>query len=526
MTGSKYGGIYWCDNCNVPLLTKKCNICGTEGRYCAFDMKPVFEQERRLLETELSIEIPVDSFMSQTRVITAGRTFFQFGVTDGKLYLKKPPPQKVAHSDYGSSAEYWEIVVDANRPVLKQLRNQSLAHIDDVANREEYKGHKKLVLFSGGKDSAIVALLVTEAIGEVPLFYADTTIESPATIQYAKDFASRYNLELVIESPDQTFFDLCSRLEPPSKFIRWCCTALKANPASKFIKSRGPVLSFDGIRACESRSRREYPLVQPHRKLASQITVHPLLAGWSTLAIWLYTMDNEIPVNPEYYRGQHRVGCIVCPFNALWDEFLSRHYHPTVWKEFISVLQEYTREHQLPEDWITSGEWKYRRPSSSVSVAAIERHCPVLSESGKDVSRIVLSHPLPVDVATEFLKPFAHVACLNDEYIFQPARDEYSITLKVEPGSLYSIYISTISSVNGRIRRLVTKQLKKALNCVGCGGCTGICPNNAIEVSDTGHFHINEKRCSHCLRCVTNNFVERGCLALMSKSEIQIVSRQ
>jgi len=291
MAGSKYGGIYWCDNCNVPLLMEKCDICGTEGRYCAFDMKPLFEQERRLLEAELSIEIPVDSFISQTRVITGGKTLFQFGVTDGKLCLKKPLSQKAARRNYSSFEEYWGIVIEANRRVLEQLEKRSLGLIADVASRKEYKSHTKLVLFSGGKDSAIAALLVTRTLGEVPLFYADTTIESPATMQYARDFASRYNLELVIESPNQTFFELCSKLEPPSKFIRWCCTALKINPASKFMKSQGPVLCFDGIRACESPSRREYPVVQPHRKLVDQITVHPLLKGWSTLAIWLYTLD-------------------------------------------------------------------------------------------------------------------------------------------------------------------------------------------------------------------------------------------
>ena len=524
MARSKHGGIYWCHNCNVPLLTKKCNICGTEGRYCAFDMKPLFEQERKLLETELSIEVPVDCFLSQTRVIAAGRTLFQFGIKNGELHLKRVPPKKIVHRYYSSSSEYWRLVIEANRPRLKQLESRSLSLIKDVVNRKEYKDYKKLVLFSGGKDSAIAALLVNEVVGNVPLFYADTTIESPASIQYAKDFASRYHLKLIMEVPNQAFFELCSKLEPPSKFIRWCCTALKVNPVSKFIKAQGPVLCFDGIRACESKSRQEYPLVQPNRKLAGQITVHPLLEGWSTLAVWLYTIDNKIPINPEYYRGQHRVGCIICPFNALWDEFLSKRYHPTVWDKFTHILQEYARAHQLSEGWVTNGEWKYRRPSSSISVAAIERHCPILSGNGKEVSKIVLGSPLPIDVTIEFLKPFGQFSKEQSEYTFQSPGDEYSIILKLERAP-YSIYINAIPSMNGRIKRLVIKQLKKALNCVGCGGCSGICPNNAIGISETGHFHIDEEKCFHCLKCVTDNFVERGCLALMSKSEIRVISQ-
>jgi len=197
-----------------------------------------------------------------------------------------------------------------------------------------------------------------------------------------------------------------------------------------------------------------------------------------------------------------------------------------MWEKFTHVLQEYAHKHQFPEDWIASGEWKYRRPSSSTSVAAIERRCPVLSEDGKEVSKIVLNHPLPSDVTIEFLKPFGHFSKRQDGYIFRSPHDEYSLILNTEAQAADSIHISTLPPVNGRVRRLVTKQLKKALNCVGCGGCIGVCPNHAIKVSDIGHFHIDERRCSHCLKCITDNFVERGCLALMSKSEIQIVSKQ
>jgi len=126
----------------------------------------------------------------------------------------------------------------------------------------------------------------------------------------------------------------------------------------------------------------------------------------------------------------------------------------------------------------------------------------------------------------EFMKPFGEFIEGPDGYVFQSPHDKYSVILNVEAQVADSIQIDTSPTVNGRVGGLVTKQLKKALNCVGCGGCIGVCPNYAITVSDAGHFRIDEEKCSHCLKCVTDNFVERGCLALMSKSDIQIVSKQ
>lgn len=42
--------IYWCKNCNVPIYEEKCDICGQEGEYLTTDLRPVFPEERLLLE--------------------------------------------------------------------------------------------------------------------------------------------------------------------------------------------------------------------------------------------------------------------------------------------------------------------------------------------------------------------------------------------------------------------------------------------------------------------------------------------
>ena len=45
-----FSQLYWCDTCNVPLYNETCESCGSEGRPFTTDVRPVFPQERLLIE--------------------------------------------------------------------------------------------------------------------------------------------------------------------------------------------------------------------------------------------------------------------------------------------------------------------------------------------------------------------------------------------------------------------------------------------------------------------------------------------
>ena len=49
--------IYWCDECNIPIFDMDCPICTSKGRYIASDIRPVFPEERLLLEIILEKKI-------------------------------------------------------------------------------------------------------------------------------------------------------------------------------------------------------------------------------------------------------------------------------------------------------------------------------------------------------------------------------------------------------------------------------------------------------------------------------------
>ena len=45
--------IYWCKKCNCPSFNHVCEKCGDECDYIGTDLRPVFPQERLLLEVIL-----------------------------------------------------------------------------------------------------------------------------------------------------------------------------------------------------------------------------------------------------------------------------------------------------------------------------------------------------------------------------------------------------------------------------------------------------------------------------------------
>ena len=45
--------IFWCEHCNAPSFNEKCLECGNECTYIGTDLRPVFPQERLLLEVLL-----------------------------------------------------------------------------------------------------------------------------------------------------------------------------------------------------------------------------------------------------------------------------------------------------------------------------------------------------------------------------------------------------------------------------------------------------------------------------------------
>lgn len=72
--------IYWCRQCNVPLYGNRCSRCGMEAKKLTTDVRPVFPEERLLIE--IILQKPFE-FLKKSVWNGTGNHYF----VDGKRLL-------------------------------------------------------------------------------------------------------------------------------------------------------------------------------------------------------------------------------------------------------------------------------------------------------------------------------------------------------------------------------------------------------------------------------------------------------
>jgi len=509
-----FDSVYWCSHCQIPLLVHECPLCHSKARRCARDLKPVFNRERELFESVTATKLPTFLFANRNYVYFEGRTLFAFSadpygeprlVTHKLDQLNNCLPS-VYQPEYAQ--RMWELCLQANRTALEEIEAGAIEFIHREAER--FSDRDKVVAFSGGKDSAVTATLVKKAIGSVPLVFGDTTLEFPNTNSYVRKFAELNGFQLFQAEPDAKFLNLCEALGPPSRIMRWCCTVCKSRPINK-LYSRLPrdVLSFDGIRRMESSRRADYPRVAHIQKFSRQVAARPIV-NWSSFAVWLYIFTEGLEYNPLYEYGYSRVGCMYCPSNTPFSEYLTKLNFPSLYDAWTEYLIDYAARSgkEDPKSYVLEGYWK-RRNILKQRAFVVEPSQPCGPQDD-----LVYSFESPItDELVEFLKPFGQLSILEGNG---------SVSFVVGSGNPFMITGVTgdnqLSISFGRkhtrlIRMQIEKQIEKYLNCVHCGGCAGVCLQGAIAIRD-GRYSIDGNKCVRCGRCVTTKYLKEGCVAL------------
>jgi len=499
----------------------------------AADLKPMFEAERRFFASEvdfrelLDLELPL-LWMRQKTIWYSGQRLARLS-SDGKPSITKRYDYVPACLERIPNVG---TLRNANKTILRELEDTAVQFIRETMGK--YPQRLPIVSFSGGKDSSIVSCLVRKALrtNHVIHVFGDTTIEYPDTYAFAEEFRQ------VSEIPTEMFlmpraphdwFQMCRALEPPSITQRWCCTVFKASPLGATINSLNGagVLSFEGIRKCESNSRRNAQRLYENKKIASQLSARPIL-DWRDIEVWLYSLVNEVPINPVYEKGLTRAGCLYCPYNSRFTDYLLSRIYPQRMKKWREFLIDHVRRSGKSdaEAYVDTGGWKTR-------AAATNRQSPhtKLKRHGKpcegDVeTRYELTRPVTATLH-EMFKPLGILVPISDPqlgyFVVEDQKTgEKLFQFQALPGQPYLRVVVLKSRGKRLFLQQIERQIRKFQACVACRGCVGVCPTGALSLAP--HVTVSSEKCIRCLKC--SRFTNYGCVALNSLHASKEIGRK
>lgn len=538
--------IYYCNKCNIPIFDKKCSLCGNNGEYIGTDIRPVFAEERLLLECILNKPF---EFINKSIWNTSGNNY----VIDGKkikLSIKEtvtnvdPDNIRKMISEFSEKnqmyvdnffdQEYIHKFIDANRIRYNSIVTEAHNYIQKIS--ENYDFDSMFVSFSGGKDSTVTSDLVMNALhtDKVLHIYGDTTLEYPETGVYLNEFKKYHPTTpmLVAKNKEQNFNELCKVIGPPSRVMRWCCTIFKTGSITRKIdstfKNKIKILTFQGLRRNESIARSKYDRESKGAKITKQQTVAPII-DWIDFDVWLYILTRNIPFNNAYKKGFSRVGCWCCPNNSYWSEYLSNIYMHDEYTKFHDILIDFAKKVGKPDpvEYISSGGWKARQGGNGLNYSshAVLSFKPCVLE--ENAYNFELIKPITMTLY-ELFKPFGILDFnignkrLGEVYILDKKDNQplLKLTGKVGQNMLkVSVLKKTPIFNNSKNNEMLIKnQITKYQTCIGCMACEAVCKFNAITIKHNSKqdgekfdisYKIDEHKCVGCLECVKH--FDGGC---------------
>lgn len=534
--------VQWCPNCKVPVQQEvnqlnfgECPICKGTTKHLATDIRPVFPEERLLIELLLdkkphewlhkSVWANGSRYYVDGKSINVASKVFEKADTD--LLMKKIEVYKNDNS-YESFDKYIRLFVEANQNRFNYIKNEASDFVKKSS--EKFEEEQIVLSFSGGKDSTATADVVIKALSNPSLvhIFGDTTLEFPLTMEYAERYRENHPQAIfqIAKNREQIFYDVCSDIGPPARMMRWCCSMFKTGPITRVLNNlyrNQQVLTFYGIRKSESVSRSKYNRIEDDAesvKIQKQTVASPIFF-WKDIDVWLYLLAEDVDFNDAYRLGYDRVGCWCCPNNNQRAQFLSRIYMPEQSKKWRDFLISFAKKigKPDPEVYVDTGKWKARQGGNGLAAASDVKikftNCT--SEEHANIYRLV--RPFDDELVNMFT-PFGRVAPelgqkLLKEVLVVDVRTNVPI-LSIQPFGQsdfdYAVKVRTMNvASHDDLQRMVGYQIKKFNACRKCLKCESLCKAGAISIIGD-EYYINPDKCVHCKMCVTPKYLEGGCM--------------
>mgnify|MGYP005915373307 FL=1 len=534
--------IFWCERCKTPIIQTStqadkgtCPICKGKTKYMSADLRPVFPEERLLLELLLQKKpheyIEESVWASNNRYYVNGKSIaipnglYNAVDTDEIINLLNKNKYKNSYEHFD---KHMATFVMANQDRLNYLIDEAHSFIRNAALK--FPEERIVVSFSGGKDSTVTADLAVKALSNPSLvhIFGNTTLEFPSTIEYAHRFRDAHPDAIfqIAKNDEQDFYDVCDDIGPPARMMRWCCSMFKTGPITRVINSlyrSQQILTFYGIRKSESVSRSKYNRIEDSAdavKIQQQTVASPIFF-WKDIDIWLYLIAENVDFNDAYRLGYDRVGCWCCPNNNQRAQFLSRIYMPEQSKKWRDFLVGFAKRigKPDPEVYVDTGKWKARQGGNGLASAndVKIKFTNCTAEEHAKIYRLV--RPFDNELVGMFV-PFGRVAPelgkkILREVIVLDHRTNVPI-LSLQPfnqdGYDYAVKVRTMNVADhDDLQRMVGYQIRKFNACRKCLKCESLCRVGAITINNFGYY-IDPQKCVHCKTCMTAKYLDGGCM--------------
>lgn len=539
--------VHFCKNCNVPIIFRandslfgKCPICNEKTNYMAKDIRPVFPEERILVELMLNKnpdELKKSSiWASNSRYFVDGKVH----AFSSKIFLETDTDNLINQLEENKSlveknSDAYKIFnceikkfIEANKRRLDFIKDEAISFIKHAS--KNFDQEQIVLSFSGGKDSTATADIVVKALGNPSLthIFGDTTLEFPQTYTYAQRYRENHPLAefRISKNSEQIFAKVCEDIGPPARMMRWCCSMFKTGPITRIMNRKygsKQILTFYGIRKVESTSRSKYSRISENTesvKIQKQTVASPIFF-WKDIDVWLYILGEDIDFNDAYRLGYDRVGCWCCPNNNTRAQFLSRIYMKEKSEQWRNFLIDFAKKIGKPdaEKYVDTGKWKARQGGNGLKSADDVKLKFTACTSEEHAKIYQMVHPFD-EKFLDMMIPFGIVSkelgrkLINETIILDPKQMVPIISVQPfnQSGYEYAVKIKTMNVANhDDLQRMIGYQVRKYNACRKCLKCESVCRQGAINIIGDDYY-INSEKCVHCKMCVNQKYLSGGCM--------------